>query len=93
MKEYVFGWQCKINHMKTFNSLKKSYQEVILCNILDLMYTIRDNILDISTRFVKDLQRMFQTRYNIRDNLWTFMGSCIYSTHIRTHNCDPFAQA
>ena len=32
MKEYVFGWLSKINHMKIFSSQKRCCQEVILCN-------------------------------------------------------------
>ena len=32
MKAYVFGWVCKINHMKIFSSQKRYCQEVILFN-------------------------------------------------------------
>ena len=34
MKAYVFGWLCKINHMKIFSSQKRYCQEVILFKLV-----------------------------------------------------------
>ena len=48
MKAYVFGWLCKINHMKIFSSQKRYCQEVILFSLMLLF--LRAQVLGYQAR-------------------------------------------
>ena len=77
MVDLLFGFLCKsfvkgvdkmYNHLTKRNPILVFNAQKVL-SLVGLLWIIRD--------------LFWSTRDNIRDNLWTFMGSCIWFAHVR----------